>query len=111
MSRTVVKSRFPNIAKELRPKLDLAVREVARDIGRGAQQRVPVRTGSLRSAIHVERQGLGSYAVIAHSTEAWYGHLVEWGTRHSAPHPFLTPAAEAAREPLEHRVRQVLGDL
>lgn len=106
-----MKSRFPKIANELKPKLDLAVRQTAREIGYGAQQRVPVRTGALRDAIHTEREGLGRYAVVAHSHEAWYGHLVEWGTSHSAPHPFLTPAAEAAREPFEHRVRQVLGDL
>jgi HK97 gp10 family phage protein len=111
VSRIVVKSRIPRIANELKPAVDLAVRQTSGLIAREAKQRVPVRTGSLRNAIDVERKGMAKYEVVAWSDEAWYGHLVEWGTRHSAPRPFLTPAAESAREPLEHRVRQALGRL
>lgn len=108
---TTTKSRFPQIARELKPKVDLAVRKAAGEIARGAKQRVPVRTGQLREAIHVERTGVAEYRVLGGDHDAWYGHLVEFGTVHSDAKPFLVPAAEAAREPLEHAVREALGDL
>lgn len=106
-----VKSRFPQIAAELKPRIDLAVRKTAGRVAREAKYRVPVRTGKLREAIHVERRGPAKYEVKAGDDDVWYGHLVEHGTSHSSPHPFLVPAAEMHRESLDEEVHSALKDL
>lgn len=106
-----LRSRFPQIAAELKPRLDAALKETAEQIAEDAKSRVPVDTGKLRDAIHVERDGLAEYRVVAGDDEAFYGHFVEWGGAHNAPHPFLVPAAEAARATLEQTARTVLRGL
>lgn len=111
MSRTIIKSRFPKISNELRAALDPAAHNAAVDIAHEASRRVNVRTGRLKAAIHVERTGVAQYEVRAGNDEAWYGHLLEWGTTHSAAYPFLTPAAEQEREPFERLIRHVLERL
>lgn len=108
-----MKSRLPEIMVKLSTYTGMTNREIAGAIAEGAKERVPVETGKLRNAIHVEYKGgertgggletaqLGTddWAVIAGDNEAFYGHFVEYG-HHSAAgevpaHPFLTPAAEA----------------
>ena len=92
---TVLKSRFPMIAAELRPRVLAAVEEAAGLVAEEARRRVPVGPGDvhLRDHISVESESDG-YAVLAGDGETFYGHMVEFGTSHSAPHPFLLPAAE-----------------
>lgn len=106
-----LKSRFPEITAELRPRVSAAVKAAAEGIENGAKERVPVDTGALRDAIHVERQGVAEYAVIAGDSAAWYGMLVEHGTTHNPPHPFLIPAAELGREAAEGLVQAALRGL
>lgn len=90
-------SRIPKIAAELALTLDSVADAGARMVESRAKDRVPVLSGKLRDAIHVEREGVGEYAVIAGNTEAFYGHIVEHGSAHTPPHPFLIPAAEETR--------------
>ncbi len=106
-----LRSRFPAIAAELKPRVDLALKEAAEAIARDAKQRVPVASGQLRDAIHVERKGLAEYEVVAGDDDAFYGHIVEHGGRHSAPQPFLVPAAESQRERLAELARAALSGL
>jgi hypothetical protein len=40
--------------------------------------------------------------VVAGDDDVFYGHMVEHGTTHSAPHPFRVPAAEEARDPVRN---------
>lgn len=89
-----LKSRIPLIVEKLDDELRDAVIEVAERIAAGARDRVPVDTGELQRAIHVEA-GPEAISVVAGSTKAYYGHMVENGTVHSPPHPFLLPAYEA----------------
>ncbi len=91
--------------------MDFACKETADAIAEDAKGRVPVATGKLRDAIHVERKGLAEYVVIAGDDEAFYGHMVEFGTRRQPPHPFLTPAAEAHRVTLAAAGEAVLKHL
>lgn len=91
------RSRLPKIAAELRPALDAVAKQAAAQVERGAKSRVPVETGRLREAIHVEHEGVGEYAVVAGDSEAFYGHIVEHGSVKMPPRPFLIPAAEEAR--------------
>jgi HK97 gp10 family phage protein len=89
-----LKSRLPEIAAELRPKVSAAVKQGAEMIAADAQARVHVRSGELQNRIHTERRGGGEYAVVAGDGEAFYGHLLEGGTDIAPPYPFLTPAFE-----------------
>lgn len=106
-----LKSRFPEIEAELRPRISAAVKAAAEGIEHGAKERAPVDTGALRSAIHTERRGPAEYAVVAGDSQAWYGMLVEHGTSQNPPHPFLVPAAEIGREAAEGLVRAALRGL
>lgn len=69
----------------------------AQEVSQSAKDRVPVRTGRLLQAIHVEPSDEGA-TVIAGDHDVFYGHMVEHGTTHSPPHPFLVPALEEHRE-------------
>ena len=69
-----------------------------------AKARVPVLTGRLRDAIHVDVElGVGTY-VVAGTDQIWYGLFVEHGTRHAPAHPFLLPALEENRATIEAEV-------
>lgn len=102
-------SRIPEIMAELAEVKDSLDEPIER-VAQGARERVPVETGTLRDAIHTEETKDG-YGVIAGDTDAFYGHMVEFGTTHSAAHPFLLPAFEAERDSIESAIRDRLGDL
>lgn len=101
-----LKSRFPEIVAELRPKVGAAVKQAAEVVAEGAAQRVPDRTPlgqGLIASIHVEREDVAEYAVVAGDNEVFYGHFVEFGHAAKgggqvAPRPFLVPAAEASAD-------------
>jgi HK97 gp10 family phage protein len=105
------RSRLPQIAAQLQARIDTAVRAGAEAVSAQAKQRVPVESGALRDAIHVERGGVGEYTVVAGDREAFYGHLVEFGTVHTPPRPFLVPAAEASRDEITAAARTALRGL
>lgn len=91
------KSRLPQIAADLGMRMDAVAREGAELIADEARDRVPVDTGRLQDAIHVERIHLGEYAVVAGDNEAFYGHIVEHGGAFTPARPFLVPALEDNR--------------
>ncbi len=93
-SKAVLTSRIPEITAEVAVKLDEVAEAGAKLIEASAKDNVEVDSGLLRDRIHVEKEGTGKYAVVAGDREAFYGHLLEDGTTHSAPHPFLIPALE-----------------
>jgi HK97 gp10 family phage protein len=94
---TTLRSRFPEIEAELRPRLGEAVRLAAEAVEQAAKARVPVATGKLRNSIHTEMRGLDEAVVLAGDGDVFYGHMVEHGTVHSPPRPFLVPAMEESR--------------
>jgi HK97 gp10 family phage protein len=101
------RNRIPVITAELQPRVDLAIREAAQTVERAAKQRVPVASGQLRDAIHVE-QGDGGTYVIAGDQEAFYGHMVEFGTTRTPARPFLIPALEESAAMVVNDVRQAI---
>ena len=103
-------SRLGEIARKVGPTAVRALRPHMDAIALGAKARVPVETGALQRAIHVDSEPNG-YSVVAGDRDVFYGHLVEHGTRHSPPHPFLVPAFEAEKPPLLAGVAKALGDL
>lgn len=103
-------SRLPAITAEMHAKVIAAVAEGAEQVADDARERVPVASGRLRDAIHVDHQDDGVH-VIAGDTDAWYGHLVEYGTARTPARPFLVPALEATRTEIVAGVKTVLGRL
>lgn len=109
-----LKSRLPQIAAELRPRVNEAVEAGAEIIAERARARVPdapPQGQGLIAAIHVEDAGSSGYSVLAGDAEVFYGHMVEFGTSHSAAHPFLIPAAEESREAVAGLVTAALRRL
>lgn len=106
-----LQSRLPQIAEALRPRVSAAVKAGAELVAQEARQRVPVQTGTLRDAIRAERTDAAQYTVIAGDKDAFYGHLVEFGTSRTAPRPFLTPAVEAKRDEVKNLVGEALKGL
>jgi len=70
--------------------------------------------GNLRRRIvrkKVSKRGDNHVAfVVTLSKSAWYGRLVEFGTRNAAPHPFMRPAVDAKGAASIDRFRVSLGE-
>jgi HK97 gp10 family phage protein len=79
----------------------LVLRDEARDL-------VPVKTGTLKSAIFAaygdERKS--DVLVGVNYKIAPHAHLVEYGTSHSAAHPFMRPAITATRAKIANVVAE-----
>jgi HK97 gp10 family phage protein len=105
------KNRFPEIIADLPRGTDVAIAKSAIVVMQRAKARVPVESGRLRAAIHVEQTGLGEHAVVAGDRRAFYGHIVEFGGDHSAAQPFLIPALEDSRNETRRIVAEVLDSL
>lgn len=88
----MLKSRFPQLTVEMNARVEAAMVEGRKAVVEAAQARVPVNTGRLRDAIHAEDD-----KVVAGNREAFYGHLVEYGTSGIPARPFLTPALEETK--------------
>jgi HK97 gp10 family phage protein len=95
------RSRIPRVAALLPIRAAEAARLGAELVERRAKDRVPVRSGALRDAIHVEATGLGEFTVVAGDDEdVFYGHIVEHGGARTSAQPFLIPAGEETRKDL-----------
>lgn len=75
-----------------------ALRKGGRVIIKDARARVPVRTGKLRKSLFQKaapaRRGK-LLLQVATKKEAWYAHLVEFGTSTTRAQPFLRPAMDS----------------
>src|SRR3954462_6851228 len=105
------RSRLPKIIAELAATMDGISEAGALFVAERAKQRVPVETGRLRDAIHVEKDGFASHAVVAGNGQAFYGHIVEHGSVKMPPHPFLIPALEESRAEIEAAAAAALRKL
>jgi HK97 gp10 family phage protein len=111
MSKVTIKNGIPALMASLDEKTLDGIEEVAERVAEGAKERVPVDSGGLRDAIHVERTD-DAIRVIAGDTDHFYGHFVEFGTTRRAARPFLTPAFEAERDELGDVIgEQIEGSL
>jgi hypothetical protein len=91
-----LKSRIPQIITAAEARVAAANLATAERIADGARGLVSRVSDDLHDAIHTEPDQDG-VAVVAGDDQIFYGHLVEFGSVHAAPHPFLVPAAEAER--------------
>lgn len=118
MPRATLESRFPEVIAELRPKVGASIKASAELVEERAKAKVPVGPDPVHlfDAIHVERESVGEYSVVAGGPvpgdeDVYYGHMVEFGTSHSAPEPFLVPALEESRPEIEALVTGALRGL
>lgn len=110
----MLKSRLPEIAAALPGRVDAAIVQGAHAVAADAERRLePHRqSGELARQLHVdEDQREGVYVVAGDPRDpsfAFYAHMVELGTSHSAPYPFLVPALEENVSAIEGLVRTAL---
>lgn len=110
----MLKSRLPQIALQIDIVVEEAIEAGAEQVADSARVRVgPHRvTGRLEDAIHVEEESEGFYVVAGGGDEdVFWGHLLENGTSHSAPYPFLVPSLEENRSDVVDRVKNSLRTL
>lgn len=106
-----LKTRLPEIAATLDSRVDAALKAGAEAVAKDAETRLePHRfSGELESQVHVDdKQREGIYVMAGDPADpsfAFWGHMLEHGTSHSAPHPFLVPALESNRSGVEDLVR------
>lgn len=106
MSVTVlVKSRVPQYVARARAGMEGAVEKAAFDIESRAKGLAPVDTGTLRSAIFANGDGL-EWRV---DSPVHYSIYQEFGTHKMAAHPFLVPAAEAVKPSLESALKRAVS--
>ena len=114
---------FDDVADQLHTLASQAVRKVAFDLQANAASKAPVDTGFLRSSIYVVTSDDSTYGQASSAPEgasllpqvdapdddltayvgvgASYAVYQELGTVHSPAQPFLTPAAEQAKQTLD----------
>jgi HK97 gp10 family phage protein len=104
----VLKSRIPQITREMIPAVAVALRAGAQIVANEASDRAPRGGGEHHIAddIHVERDEQLDFKVIAGREDTFYGHILEHGSVHAAPRPFLVPALEAKRAEVVADVRR-----
>ena len=103
MAKVSLKSRLPEIAAELRPRVGAAVKASAEVVAEDAQSRVVIGppTEHIYDNIKTVRREAAGYEVQVDATDpkgVEYPWVVEFGGKTQAPHPFLIPALEANKE-------------
>jgi phage protein, HK97 gp10 family len=97
-------NRFAEIAKQFHNEASQVVRKTTLDVEAGAKQRVPVDTGLLRNSIQSTMEGELTGVV---STNVEYSIYVEYGTTRMSAQPYMTPAAEAMRQPFIQALQNI----
>lgn len=100
----MLKSRIPQIIAKAQRDAETVNAASAERIAQEAQGRAPRDTGELADSIEAKPGEDDEYRV---EVGVWYAHFLEFGTSRQGARPFLTPAAEAEREP--HR--KAISDL
>jgi HK97 gp10 family phage protein len=77
-----------------------ALRAGGRVIVKSAKQKVRKKTGTLRKSIHLKtgKSRDGAKVFVATKPEAFYSHMVEFGTSKMQARPFLRPAFDETQE-------------
>lgn len=105
-------NRLPQIIAELETEVEKAVRVAVEELVVPTAKALcpydenePPGHKHLRDVIHTEQALEGLY-VIAGDHDVFFGHMVEHGTTHSAPRPFLVPALEMHRAAIVERAAE-----
>ncbi|MEM1524587.1 MAG: HK97 gp10 family phage protein [Nitrososphaerales archaeon] len=96
-----------NAPREVRESLEKWVEEMSERAYQIARERVPVRTGYLRSTIYKTKAPfLGRYTFIL-GAYADYAGFVEFGTRKMRARPYLRPAIDEVRKIALERLKAI----
>lgn len=108
-----LRSRFPEISAKIARRVSTEMRHTANLIAEDAASRINPGPDPIHLAeeIHVEREAPATYRVVAGGGGAYYGHILEHGSVHAAPRPFLIPALDAQREGAVRRTTAILRGL
>lgn len=108
MALTIVLNTAPlyRLGELIDRKVDEAAQKLAEETVERAQELAPVLSGYLRDHITKEQAGEQHWEIVS---EAPYSGVAEWGSQGRAPHPFLTPAMEEAREKLPGVIAEALN--
>lgn len=96
-----------DLAPRIMDAVDAELNDAAEEIKFLAQELVPVKTGLLRSSIHVERI---DHLAVQVRADADYAAYVEYGTSRAPAQPFMTPAIEAVRAGYQARIARAIKD-
>lgn len=110
----MLESHLTEYANKLNTRLIEALGDGAELVRARAAERAPDAPPfgkGLVEAIHVDdsQAPFLEYAVVAGDHKVFWGHLVELGTSHSAPHPFLVPALEESRVEILSTLKAAIG--
>lgn len=106
-------NRLKNLPFKVQKKvLNAAVRSGATIIKKEAKQRVPVRSGFLKKNILVrkkKKQPIDKPIYqVGCSNKAWYGRIIEFGSRMVAARPWLRPAFDVSKQKVLDQIRKKL---
>ena len=103
-------NRIPDVIEALPAAIHEALTHAAEQVAESARARVPVDSGDLQRAIHVEAgENEEEMLVLAGDRKVFYGNLVEHGGAVNRPaHPFLVPALEENREKILDELRAAI---
>jgi HK97 gp10 family phage protein len=106
----MLKSRIPEIAAELDPRVQATihhgVQQMADKASRDAPDAPPAYQG-LPASIEAKERGPSSWGIYA----AWYWFFPEFGTRSQAAQPYMIPAVESEMPKLLAELRTTLRHL
>lgn len=94
-------------AAALRGELAEALADTAREIVRGAESRVPVRTGDARASLLVEKSD-DAAMIVAGGTRAPYFHILEYGSKFVRGGHYIGQTAGASVDRLEAELERAV---
>lgn len=97
-------NRFAEIAAKMRPEMQEIKRNSADQVELHAKALAPFQSGDLRDSIHIEEDG-NDFAVLV---GVFYGHFLEFGTRHAPAHPYMKPARDAVYPSFEDALGRLI---
>lgn len=87
-------SRIPKVLRDSRVRTTVAVAATTQSLKQDMVARVAVDEGTLRDSIEEEKVSDHESRVNIGNAEAFYPHLVEFGTTKTPARPFIIPAVE-----------------
>ena len=99
-----MKKALDRASDELLAGFSQAIKEAAQAIRDDARHLVPVDTGNLRDSITHRSKGELRREVYVDTSDAPYGHVVEFGSSARPEKPFMGPAAARERSEFKKRV-------
>lgn len=91
----------------LRGELADALADTAREIVRGAQGRVPIRTGAAQASLRVEKAD-DAAMIVAGGTRAPYFHILEYGSKFVRGGHYIGQTAGASVDRLEAELERAV---